>query len=311
MNKIPLFISIVVVLSLFGCKATEFSSLEKKDYLGYQPIDAIPSSKVKVYDSSQNLEKMVYWESITDPAVKRKLLPLQSAKVSVSKTEQSGEVTYPGAAITAERGTYEVVMDFMKYRVEDFYDADSNYIGNNRVGVGLRITAAVTTSKADLNVGSLTAIGLAAKQSKLTGSIAVDIIGIDSENVTNLIPLTSEIDQTSIQSALQALATIKSKLWEGDTELTPHIVAIKQNVPGKEAELRQQVAGSTYVKTDSGELLRNFWKPNGEINQENQKALEDWINEKRPDTNPGGLVMFLRSAEFESLREAAVEDLIK
>jgi len=44
--------------------------------------------------------------------------------------------------------------------------------------------------------------------------------------VTNLVPLTSQIDESSIQMALQSLATIKSKLYEPDIKLTPHLIAI-------------------------------------------------------------------------------------
>jgi hypothetical protein len=40
--------------------------------------------------------------------------------------------------------------------------------------------------------------------------------------------MTSEIDQTSIQSALQALASIKSKISDEEILLTPHVLAIKQ-----------------------------------------------------------------------------------
>jgi len=77
----------------------------------------------------------------------------------------------------------------MKYRVEDVSegaDGSGESLGTARIGVGLRIKAVVQTTEVGLNLGSLIAIG-------------AEVIGIDSPDVTNLIPLTSEIDQTSIQ----------------------------------------------------------------------------------------------------------------
>jgi len=74
------------------------------------------------------------------------------------------------------------------------------------------------------------------------------VIGIDSPDVTNLIPLTSEIDQTSIQGALQALASIKTKISEADTRLTPHVVAIRQAKAGAV----QRIKDSTAIARERG-----------------------------------------------------------
>jgi hypothetical protein len=282
--------------------------VSSENYLGYQPIAPAPASKVKIYNSETKRMKEVFWESLTDTEHKRRLLPLQTAQFSMRRINASGQVTYLVSSLSAEVGSYEVIMDYMKYRVEDAYGEDGDYIGNSRVGVGLRIKALVDTKKSDLNLGSITAIGLQASIGNISGGISVDVIGIDSESVTNLIPLTSKIDETAIQSALQALASIKSKLWETDITITPHVVAISQSKPNQNANIRKQI--STFMKSKAGDVLRRFWKPDGQnINNENEKILKEWMSLNGLCVEPGTLTMFLRGGEFESIRNKAVREL--
>ncbi|WP_345978890.1 hypothetical protein [Sulfurimonas sp. HSL3-2] len=241
MKKSMLTLSIIL---LTGCasmqtKAVIPEGINESSYQGYRTIDPLPVSKVKKYDSSTNTEKEVYWASISDKKEKRSLLPIQSSQVSVKKLDRSGNVSYLTASISGETGEYSVVMDYMKYRVEEVLDSTGKFLGNGRIGVGLRIKAEVKTNKANLNLGSILSLGIEANQGNLSGGISVDIIGIDSEGVTNLIPMTSEIDQTAIQSALQALASVKAKLWEKDVTITPHLVAITDATPSNEEEIRK------------------------------------------------------------------------
>ncbi len=209
-------------------------------YKGYRPIDPLPISKVKKYDSSSDTEKEVFWASILDRQEKRSLLPIQSSQVMVTKKEIEGTIRYLTASVSGEIGEYSVVMDYMKYRVEEVLDNSSRFLGNGRIGVGLRIKAEVNTNKAGLNLGSILSLGVEASRGNLSGGISVDIIGIDSEGVTNLIPMTSEIDQTAIQGALQALASVKAKLWEDDVTITPHLVAITDALLKDAEEIRKQ-----------------------------------------------------------------------
>jgi hypothetical protein len=138
----------------------------------------------------------------------------------------SGGLTYLPASVSAEKGDYRVVMDYMKYRDEPIVDSDGKVLGNGRVGIGLRLVAELSTAKADLNLGSLLVIGVNAKLGYLKGSLYVNVIGMDSSDITNLIPLTSVIDETAIQAALQSLAAVKSKIHDNATLLTPHVVAV-------------------------------------------------------------------------------------
>ena len=59
--------------------------------------------------------------------------------------------------------------------------------------------------------------------------MSIDVIGMESNQITDLIPLPSEISPTSIQNSLQALAAIKTKIYDEHTRLFPQIIAIKKS----------------------------------------------------------------------------------
>jgi hypothetical protein len=262
------YIPIVFIIFLAGCASNGTpQDPNSENYLGYQAIDPLPVDKVMLYEKpneqpprlSSGQMKEVYWaEFINEPCMVRELLPLQTAQVSVLKNDVSGKVSYLTASVSGDSGSYTVIMDYMKYRVEDVVNEANNneYLGTARIGVGLRIKAVLVTNNTNLNFASLMAIGVEAKQGNLKGSISVDVIGMDSEAITDLIPLTSEIDQTSIQAALQALASIKTKMYEDKTKLTPHLVAIRQ----AKARVGQQIKDKATTSVRKGILKAQLSK---------------------------------------------------
>lgn len=216
-----------------GLNATVHAPLPTPtNYSDYKPIDPIYLESVRVYENGAMVEKN--WATITDKAIKRSLLPIQTSYVSIKKTDDSAKASFTTGSLAKTRGNYTVIMDFMKYRVEPLYNVDKRFLGNGKVGVGLRIKLDVTTKKDNLNLASLIGIGLEASRGSLNGNISIDVIGIDSADVTNLIPLTAEIDQTAIQASLQALASIKTKIYDDNVTITPHLMAISDVIKDSE-----------------------------------------------------------------------------
>jgi hypothetical protein len=96
------------------------------------------------------------------------------------------------------------------------------------VGIGLRIQASITVLSDSVNLSSLFGIGLAASQNKLNGSLIIQTLGITGENISPLMPMPNEINESTIQAAMQAVATIKSKIYDASkTIISPQIVAFK------------------------------------------------------------------------------------
>lgn len=290
-----------------GCVSFPVETIPSGVYKGYVPQDPRPSTHVNLFDQTQNKYVSVSWDSLPNANRKRALLPIQSAQVSVSNQKVDGNLGYLDGSVSGEAGSYLVVMDYMKYRVEDVYH-EGVLLGSGRIGVGLRIKADVTTSKSNLNLGSIVNIGIEASNDNLKGTISVDIIGIDSKDVTNLIPLNSDINETSIQAALQALASIKSKVWEVDN-ITPHLLATKQAVSGVESSIRNNLTSTSYsfVADASSILLRNYWKPDGKnINAKNQAELKAWLDSQNYEVS---LTSFIYSKEHVQARQRAVATL--
>ena len=239
------------------------------------PVEPLPVNNVEMFDGTQFVTKP--WAALTDSAI-RMLLPNQSSQVAMRTTDSKGGVNYLTASVTDEAGTYEVLMDYMKYRMEDVPQGNV-IIGNGRIGIGLRVKATVITNKAKLNIASLTSLGVEASNNNLTGLLSIDIIGIDSKDITNYIPLTAKLDETSIQNALQAIATIKSKIWDDNVKITPHLIAIYQNKDSVEKEIKDKIVGiGVYDFTKTSETILSYWKPTkSEINKEHEAKIKAWM----------------------------------
>lgn len=156
------------------------------------------------------------------------LLSNTRSEISVGKYGADGKLTYLVAQATAEKGQYQVIMDYTPYIVEDAIDPTSKEkIGDARVGVGLRLTAKVSTEKANINLGSLLALGIAANLDQLKGTMTVDTIGIRIAGSSGPILSNTTIDETSIQKTLEALAVIQSKIADSSTYLDPQVIWVK------------------------------------------------------------------------------------
>ena len=168
----------------------------------------------------------IYFAEKTPKEV-NELLPLEQAFVSIRKVQTDGSIGFSTAKLSGEKGTYEVFLDYIKYRDETTAESKKRI----RVGVGARIIAKVKTKKANLDLGSIFAIGLAFKTGSIEGQVEVLKIGIDSEKVSALMPPPTDLSDTALQNAMQAAATIRAMLYDPNTKLTPFIIAVGQPKP--------------------------------------------------------------------------------
>ena len=146
----------------------------------------------------------------------------ENVLVSILEQTTNGEINLGTAAISESNKYYRIVMDYSKNKT-----VIPNANGSAKVGVGLRLVAKIKSLKGKINLGDLFAIGGAAEAGYLEGTLSIEIIGIKSKEVTTIIPFPSEINQTTIQNAMQALVTIKSKIYDNETAIIPQVIAIK------------------------------------------------------------------------------------
>jgi hypothetical protein len=234
MKRLPLA-TVAPLLLFMGCASSmpiSSSQLLDASSVGkFLPIDPQRSDQVSYFDSSGK-EVATTWSALPKEQI-LDLLSNQDAVITTSKVESSGSVKYLTSGITAEAGTYRVTFDYMNYRPIDLTDpATKAPVGQGRVGVGLRIKAEIETRKADIDLGSLIALGLAAKQGNVRGTLNVVALGLSSQDIRTLFPTPSQIDETSIQKALEALAAIKAKIGDTATHLDPQLIAWRPSGTG-------------------------------------------------------------------------------
>ena len=298
-------LSIIIFIFLsVGCTATRSLKIVESQFKGYQPIEPLPVKYVEVYSENQFVTKP--WASLNDSTI-RNLLPNQSAQVAMRTTDFTGKINYLTASVTDQAGSYEVLMDYMKYRIEDVYN-NSDIVGSGRIGIGLRIKATVITNQANLNLSSLVNLGVEASSKHLTGLLSIDIFGIDSKDITNYIPLTAKLDETSIQNALQAIATIKSKIWDNNVKLTPHLIAINQKMDSSEKIIKEKIVNGAFSYTSSSDIIFRFWKPDGQqIDKKHEVDIKEWMSlNELPEIS---ITYLINTKEMELKRKKMINDL--
>lgn len=239
--KKTLFILTTTMFILTSCDSSKILTQGKtyENFRGFEPIDPIEYlEEVAIVENGEIVFKY--------PLKLKKneilgFLANETVLVSVGQFSGEGKLGYGPASFSIKGSSYKITMDYMKFATLREKNDTGKIAGYKRVGVGLRIIANVTAMESGVNLGDLFAIGLAAKANKVSGTLMLEIIGIKSKDVTAVLPLPSEINQSTIQSAMQAMATIKSKIYEDGTELYPQVMAIKSEEGQDNKSFKSQV----------------------------------------------------------------------
>lgn len=205
---------------------TFVSEAQFKDFIPISPMDF--EQEVIIYNKENlKFDTLSIKQLATNKNQIISFLPNETVYSTVEKKDGSTQVKYGPASITAEAGSYTVTLDYAKFTTLKVTLDNGSCAGFTKVGVGMRITARIITFETGVDVSSLFGLGIAAKSGKLKGQLSIDIIGMESSQITDLITLPVDISESSIQSALQSLSAIKSKIYENSTNLYPQILAIK------------------------------------------------------------------------------------
>jgi len=229
------------LLMLFAGCATTATQENWDDITFNAPMDTdgyilqppgLSSPLITYYDGATGQQVTKPWASLSNDQI-NKILSDTHATISVSQYNASGTVSYEAASATASAGRYQVIMNYCNFVGEDVQDPTTHaLIGQGRVGVGLRLTALIITTKADINLGSVLALGVAADEGTVRGTMSVDSIGIRIAGNAGPILSNTTIDESSIQKTLEAIAVIQSKIADPTTYLDPQLIEIKP-APGQ------------------------------------------------------------------------------
>ncbi|HXH73274.1 MAG TPA: hypothetical protein VNI58_10710 [Mariprofundaceae bacterium] len=262
MSRIVLLITLSLALAACatmqdsGRQSPASQAISSDDFLDYQPIAPLPALNVRYYNRVTKTYEDKPWASFPDDAagrnLKKSLLPMQSSYTYVIKDDSSGTLSLLANTASIAKGNYTVVSDYILYRVENVPGA-----GVGLVGVGMRVRAKIRTNKGGLNLSGLFNLALEAKAENLSGELQVDVIGIYSKDVVQIFPaMTTEISPTSIQQVMQALAAIKAKISEDNVDITPQLIALRQNQKGAKSIIEDSLANAQGAKIGSEQSSR-------------------------------------------------------
>ncbi|MTI29369.1 hypothetical protein E1171_00930 [Cytophagales bacterium RKSG123] len=226
-----LYTIICIFTFLTSCKKPTKVYFLEHSYEGFKPIPPIDydTKKIIQIDSVGHVDTVYLPQLFQNKKEILDFLPNETVLVTISTFDESGNVVYLGNTVSESACDYVVTMDYVKYTTVKVITTDSLYcIGLLKIGVGIRLTANITTFKANLNIGDLGAIGVAADENNLTGTLLLDVVGIESKDITSLIPLPKSISLASIQDAVEAIIVIKNKIYEDGTKIEPQVIAVKK-----------------------------------------------------------------------------------
>lgn len=207
---------------------------------GYHPLDPLP-----VYPT---VHKSQFLEAMPDETI----------RIAVATVSGDGGLTFGPAKIGVEGKNYVVVLDYIKFGTESFgvklsekdnkgeriatlveasKASEADVVVPVYIGVGLRLTANIYVKKGNINLGSLFALGAAAEAEQISGTLVIQTLGVSGSEISGLIPMPGEISESTVQNAILSLASVKAKIYDSKTSITPRVVGVYNNLGGGEATI--------------------------------------------------------------------------
>lgn len=257
-------LALVWSLVLAGCTSTPLDPIDSHAYPSgttytYQPLNP---TTVWVRDPAPEEIEAGYMDADeTSYEFNRTLLrDLDTETVRIALDTLSGSANLDSGIVgTSVKGeSYVLIVDYIKY-ITSSKAVDVNYIPVHDpdrkkqnfkgtvpmyTGIGLRIRAEFKAHEAGLNVSGLPALAIAASIDGISGRLTVQTLGITGPEVTNLLPLISDVSVASIQNAVQAVGAIKAKIYEESTTVYPKIVGFES--PGRDPALIRAITEILY-----------------------------------------------------------------
>jgi hypothetical protein len=190
-------------------------------------------------------------------------LDTETVRVALNTLEGDVDLNAGVVGTTVKGQSYVLIVDYIKY-ITSSKEIDREYTSSNArgqdvpkrftgtipiyTGIGLRIRAEFKAIEGGLSVSGLPALAVAANARGITGRLTVQTLGITGPEVTGLMPLISDISVTSIQSAVQAVAAIKAKIYDESTIAYPKIVGFES--PERDPALIRAITEALYASEE-------------------------------------------------------------
>jgi len=202
---------------------------------GYTPLDPLPVA-VQATGTLTNARLL-------------KALPDDTMRLAIGQFDGNANISYGPAKVGVAGNTYVVVIDYIKSDTRSFgvkvtalpnqsrqialaSGPDATSVVPVYIGVGLRLTATLFVVSGSVELTNLFAIGAAAAAKQVSGTLTIQTLGVSGEGISTIIPIPTEISASSIQNAIQSLGSIKAKLYDDKTSITPQVVGVYNTIGG-------------------------------------------------------------------------------
>ncbi|MDG2314482.1 MAG: hypothetical protein P8L72_03750 [Flavobacteriaceae bacterium] len=196
--KTKLTLLLLAFIFLTSCSSS-------KDY--FQP-------RVSYNDFVSHLDAgYVYTETDKDPLEK---LTLQNNDCTIVSFDEDGNDFLAQPGHRPKKGRYMVFYEYLKY----FLKEENNEIF--KIGIAIRVIAKIQTNSNGVDLGSMSSLGEAYKNSQLTGAYTMSVVGIESQEISNLIPIFPlRINEDSQKIIEENVAKIKNLIYDEATVISP------------------------------------------------------------------------------------------
>lgn len=232
-----LFVSLILLAFSTSISAQFLSSkpdnyaVTAENYIDFIPIAPIQiKSDVISATSNNEIKSQSTLQMSMDKQSVLNFLPNESMETTIQRFNADGTVSYLYSGRSLKKGTYRLIVDYNKYIIQTVEGSgNDSCVGYAKIGVGLRIVANVNALRNNIDISSLVALGAAAAKGEISGSVGYQVVGIESKEITAVIPINSEITSSINQVFLQAIGVVKGKVYDSATRLYPQIIAIKHS----------------------------------------------------------------------------------
>jgi hypothetical protein len=244
----------IAVLTLSGCATFGTGETTKAEpgapYAGYIAINPISLPPDLFNDtvpkSAETSTPKAGGAPATQPTATTnpnlKFLINNAARVSIQEVSNSGEVKYIASGLSRKNTYYHATIDYIKYHSSSINLPVERKVSNPTttapnpivkvilgvaVGVGLRAEASFFSTENGAKIADIVNIGASAQTSQISGTMAFQTMGIESKAISDALPIPSQLSSSSVQNALQTMATVKANIYATETNVVPQIVGIE------------------------------------------------------------------------------------
>ncbi len=216
------------VLTLGGC-ATLASAPEEFIPAGSPRtfLSPTPAIKTTIYSSGAPVDR--YWASFTQDEI-RSLLSLPIERVTVEQIATNGSASLLPASGSFSRGVYRVTYYYYRSRSEPCPNAAA---GNLFSGIGIRMTADVTTTKGGVSLSNLMGLAAAVDRNHARGDLTIEAFGVasGSASITPYLQASSGLTVEGLRKAIESFGVIKAIIDTPSVQLTPYYVYVEGPTP--------------------------------------------------------------------------------